>query len=289
MKKSNSINSTKVNNIANTVKKIKNQLNYRTYMRGGAKCQKGGSMVGGNSNITGGGDSNNNVGICWISVLTLIVLVILVLMLGYLIYQNMFSNNVSSIPIPNSTMRNNKKNKEGMMDIVDADGKVININIRNDNPEYPNANMISYPEYVVEKSYERLVNPLLPPERSYELSYGVPINVPSRGYVGGYQQLGAITRVGDSGDATATNDRNSLLPLFGRPLYNGSKKWTYYTTSENRAMIKLQISVNGRKCNEDFGCDELYDGDIVDIKELGGQYKVSIYDYDKPRYIPFAF
>ena len=51
----------------------------------------------------------------------------------------------------------------------------INVNIRDVNPERPNPNQISYLQYEANKASERIINPLLPPERSYTNTYGTPI------------------------------------------------------------------------------------------------------------------
>ena len=68
----------------------------------------------------------------------------------------------------------------------------INLNIRDRDVYSQNPNMISYADYLAEKNVERIVNPLLPPERSYENTYGIPINMPSRGPNLSYQQIGHL-------------------------------------------------------------------------------------------------
>ena len=75
----------------------------------------------------------------------------------------------------------------------------------------------------------------------------------------------------------------------GKPVYPGSNKWLYYTTSDKYNMVKLPFSHNGRKCDSDYGCDELYDGDIVQLPAYNGSFKVSVYQLDKPRYIPYVY
>ena len=64
----------------------------------------------------------------------------------------------------------------------------ININVPRE-PKRPNLNEISYPNYIHQKNHERIIHPLLPPERSYENTYGIPINIPTRGSSGGFQQV----------------------------------------------------------------------------------------------------
>jgi hypothetical protein len=151
--------------------------------------------------------------------------------------------------------------------------------------------------YLVNKDYERVTNPLLPPERRNHyidphshamVTPGVPINIPTRGYSGGVQQVGALYKQ-DSSDETikiGNNNEPVILPLFGMPTYNGSNKWMYYTATDKFNQIKIPITNKNRECSVEYGCDELYDGDIVTIPAYNGNFKVSKYQYDKPRYIP---
>ena len=141
--------------------------------------------------------------------------------------------------------------------------------------------------YLINKDYERVINPLLPPERRNHyidphsiqmVSPGVPINIPTRGYAGGVQQVGALYK--------ENSDEPVILPLFGMPTYNGSNKWMYYTATDKFNQVKIPISNNNRECNLEYGCDELYDGDIINIPAYNGNFKVNKYHFDKPRYIP---
>lgn len=130
---------------------------------------------------------------------------------------------------------------------------------------------------LVNKDYERIVNPLLAPERSYNSTYRVPINVPTRGFSETYQQVGAI----NSGD--------KILPLYGRPKWPGASKWNYYTSTDSFQSVKLPVKFKSRDCQDEIGCDEVYDGDSVDIPQFGQErdFKANIYRLDKPYYLPF--
>ena len=48
------------------------------------------------------------------------------------------------------------------------------------------------------------------------------------------------------------------------------------------------ITNKNRQCTLEYGCDELYDGDIVTIPAYNGDFKVKIYKMNKPRYIPYT-
>jgi len=154
-----------------------------------------------------------------------------------------------------------------------------------------NPNVISYGRYEAAKNMERIINPLLPPERSYTNTYGIPINIPSRGPFQSYQQIGILSKdeIADPDKIPGNNNESNILPLFGRPTYAGSNRWNYYTTSDKFQSVKLPINIEGRKCTDDLGCDELREGDMVTIPSYNGRFRVEIYDFDKPRYIPFVY
>jgi len=130
---------------------------------------------------------------------------------------------------------------------------------------------------LVNKDFERIVNPLLPPERSYNSTYRVPINMPTRGFSENYQQVGAI----NSGD--------KILPLYGRPRWPGASKWNYYTSTDSFQSVKLPVNFKNRDCLDEIGCDEVYDGDSLGIPQFGQEreFKANIYRLDKPYYLPF--
>ena len=144
-------------------------------------------------------------------------------------------------------------------------------------------------QYIVSKEQERLINPLLPPERSYVLTNaGVPANIdiPSRGYSGGFQQMGLLYKK----DASETsNSETNILPLFGRPTHTNSNKWNYYTSSDKFHSLKIPIKHKGRDCNDEHGCPELFDDDTITVPPYNGEFKVKIYGYDSPKYLPMAW
>ena len=167
----------------------------------------------------------------------------------------------------------------------------INLNIRDIDSYQQNPNLISYGRYEAEKNVERIINPLLPPERSYVNTYGIPINIPSRGPQQAYQQVGLLYKenIENPGQIPGNNNETNILPLFGRPTYSGSNRWNYYTSSDKFQTVKLPISLDGRKCTDDLGCNELRNGDMVVIPSYNGRFRVEIYDFDKPQYIPYVY
>lgn len=89
-----------------------------------------------------------------------------------------------------------------------------------------------------------------------------------------YNQIGILT-----GD-------DKILPLYGRLTFSRSNKWLYYTGTDKFHMIKVPIHYKNRDCTHEYGCEELYDNDIVFIPAYNKEFKVSIYQLDRPRYIP---
>ena len=134
-----------------------------------------------------------------------------------------------------------------------------------------------------------LLNPYAPPLRDerYMVSdntprRGVPINVSTSidAVDTEYRQLGLLTPM--KGET-----EGKMLPLMGRPLFVSRDKWQYYTMSEQRNSIKLPISKNGRSATTEYGVDKLFDGDTVFVEGYNQPFKVTTYDNDVMRYIPF--
>ena len=126
-----------------------------------------------------------------------------------------------------------------------------------------------------------LLNPYAPPLRDttfFRSSYGIPINVQTRGLDTAYRQVGILTRI---------NGVETILPIMGRPLHVNRNKWQYYSMSDKNNSVKLPISRNGKSCTNEYGCDCLYNGDSVYVEGYNDAFKVTMYDNDRPQYIPF--
>ena len=205
---------------------------------------------------------------------------------------NSLTSRVGQLFAPNDTDRDpHEGTGTPVSERIKYDINIHNVNIRDDNPEIPNRNRISPLQFEAEKNMERIINPLLPPERSYSNTYGIPINIPSRGPLQSFQQIGILYKdnIVDTDKLPGNNNDSNILPLFGRPTFNGSKRWNYYTSSDKFQNFKIPVSRNGRKCSDDTGCDEIMNGEMITIPSYNGQFKVEIYDYDRPSYIPFVY
>ena len=145
-------------------------------------------------------------------------------------------------------------------------------------PSWPYSNLTNDP----------LLNPYNPPlrdERYFIPSMGVPpgalpINISTN--------VGAVnTQYRQLGIMTATNSNGKIIPLMGRPLFTNRDKWQYYTISDQNNSVKLPVSRNGRSCTNEYGCDKLYTGDTVYIEGLNEPYRITEYDNDTIKYLPF--
>lgn len=102
------------------------------------------------------------------------------------------------------------------------------------------------------------INPPIKPKTYYTtpLSHDKFININTRGPPTIFKQIGVLSG----------NNNKIVLPLFGKQTYRGSHKWFYYTKAARGHMyLDLPIKSNDSDCMDDYGCDELYDGDSVNI------------------------
>jgi hypothetical protein len=107
---------------------------------------------------------------------------------------------------------------------------------------------------------------------------GIPINIPTQSVDASYRQVGILTRL---------QGGEMILPLMGRPLITNRDKWNFYTMSDRNNMVKLPVTNKGRSCTNEYGCDNLYNGDSVFVEGYNDAFKVTMYDNQIMRYIPY--
>jgi hypothetical protein len=79
-----------------------------------------------------------------------------------------------------------------------------------------------------------------------------------------------------------------ILPLMGRRVMSGRDKWQYYTMSNTGNLnTKLPVSVNGRSCTGEYGCDSIMNGDTIYVEGYNDTFKATIYENNLFNYIPF--
>ena len=91
-----------------------------------------------------------------------------------------------------------------------------------------------------------------------------------------YSQIGILTKSG------------MILPLMGRRHMNGRDKWQYYTISNTGGNLntKLPVSVKGKSCTSEYGCDEMMNGDSIYVEGYNDTFKATIYENNAFSYIP---
>jgi Family of unknown function (DUF5755) len=205
-------------------------------------------------------------GVFCVENLSLFLITIILLVLGFLVYINM-----------NKSFRQNI-NIETQMPQQQPQSQTFGLGL-NWLPSWPYTNL----------QRDVLLDPYSAPyrdERYLVPEVGiVPINVPTN--IGAtpidtsYRQVGIITPLNGTPE-------NNILPLMGRPLFTNRDKWQYYTITNQHNNVKLPISFKGKSALNDYGVDKIYNGDTVYVEGYGDAYKVTVYENDTIRYLPFV-
>jgi len=103
---------------------------------------------------------------------------------------------------------------------------------------------------------------------------GLPA-IPTRGIPETYQSIGILKM-----------EDGQVLPLYGRRTASRSDRFQYYSRTDTYNPVQLPIEYKRRNCQDDVGCDELYDRDQVRLAGVGKQGEVTIYRFSGPTYIP---
>jgi hypothetical protein len=136
------------------------------------------------------------------------------------------------------------------------------VNSRNEDGRYSRA----------PKPLRNWLNPVeLPIEGSIS---NIPV-MATRGLPESYQSMGVIQT--SSGE---------LLPLYGRRVASRSDRFNYYTRTDTNNPLPLPIRYKKRDCQDDVGCDELFDNETIQIIPTNQTGKVNIYRFNGPTYIP---
>jgi hypothetical protein len=105
--------------------------------------------------------------------------------------------------------------------------------------------------------------------------YGKLPRVPTRGIPETYQSMGVITM-----------EDGQVLPLYGRRTASRSDRFQYYTRTDTFNPVQLPIRHKRRDCQEDIGCEELFNGESISVSPTGQRGAVTIYRFDGPTYVP---
>lgn len=101
---------------------------------------------------------------------------------------------------------------------------------------------------------------------------------PLRGVEQEFQQVGVLV------SQDANDDQPVILPLFGRKM-STRDRWEYYVASDKFHMWRLPVQFKNRMCEDDVGCEEIYQGDEVVVPDYANKVFIArIYKYDSPKY-----
>ena len=209
-------------------------------------------------------------GVVCVENITLSLLLIIFLVLGFFIYmnskQNITVNDNNHITVENKRERGNLFS--GIL------------------PSWPYTNLpkdVLLNPYAAPYRDERYFVPevtYVPPSSMRSV---VPINVSTN--IGAvdttYRQMGIITPLNGV-------SKDNILPLMGRPLFTNRDKWQYYTISNQHNNVKLPISFKGRSALNDYGVDQIFDGDTIYVEGYNEPFRVTVYENDTIKYLPFV-
>jgi hypothetical protein len=209
----------------------------------------------------------------------MVLIIIVILIVVYLIYvsfikkQTINVNNNNKITIRETQNERNEPNNQ-----YGGSGGFFGLFAK---PNYAYSNLPG----------DVLLNPYVPPLRDErylvpEISYippgRVPINISTN--IGAvdttYRQLGILTPLNEP-------NTNKILPLMGRPLFTNRDKWQYYTMSDQNNSVKLPIRYKGKNASNEYGIDKIYSENIVFVEGYHKAFKVTEYENDTIKYLPF--
>jgi hypothetical protein len=207
-------------------------------------------------------------GVLCVENITLFLMMIIFLVLGYLVYINIKENN-NGAKGETINIEQNVQEPRGLSTLF---GLI---------PSYPYTNL---PNDVLLNPYSAPYRDerYFIPEVSLANRNSVPINISTN--IGSvdttYRQLGMLTPLNGT-------SKDNILPLMGRPLFTGRDKWQYYTISNQHNNIKLPISFKGKSALTDYGVDKIFSSDTVYVEGYNDAFKATVYENDTIKYLPF--
>jgi hypothetical protein len=203
-------------------------------------------------------------GVICVENVTLLLLFIILLVLVSFIYSNSNSKDV--------TINNDINNKEM------SSGWLNNLI-----PSWPYNNLprdVLIDPYAAPYRDERYIVPNI---SLLGMRNTIPINVSTN--IGSvdttYRQMGIITPLNGA-------SKDNILSLMGRPLFTNRDKWQYYTISNQHNNIKLPITFKGKSALNDYGVDKIFDGDTIYVEGYNEPFRVTVYENDTIKYLPFV-
>jgi len=121
-----------------------------------------------------------------------------------------------------------------------------------------------------------LTNLYAPPLRNDNYVNGIQ-PIATQRFDPNYRQIGILTR---------RNGSDEILPLMGRRKMTSRDKWQYYTMTGNNIQMKLPLSVNGKSCTGEYGCDEIFNNDTVYVEGFKDVFVATVYENNTFSYMP---
>jgi hypothetical protein len=103
--------------------------------------------------------------------------------------------------------------------------------------------------------------------------YGKLSSLPTRGMPETYQSMGVMAM-----------EDGQILPIYGRRTASRSDRFQYYTRTDSYNPVQLPIRHKRRDCQDDIGCEELFDGDSITVIPTNQTGRATIYRFDGPKY-----
>lgn len=202
-------------------------------------------------------------GVICIENITLFLLFIIIGILGFLIYSN-FNSKTNLVEVKNIHIKDKTEPSSNWIPSFE--------------PSWPYNNLqndVLLNPYSAPYSDERYLVPEIRP-----VPINISTNISATPSTTSYRQMGIMTPLNGT-------SKDNILPLMGRPLFTSRDKWQYYTISNQHNNVKLPISFKGRSALNDYGVDQIYSGDTVYVEGYNDAFKVTIYENDTIKYLPF--
>lgn len=190
-------------------------------------------------------------------------LIIFLSLILTLIFSNMKNNKELSYNCDNTEI---KKELQFLKNNINNNNNNYNINkIINENIDLRNK-LIN--DNIISRDRKVINDPIYPPLK--RLPNHLINSIPTRGYPDNYHMVGILNR----------KDDEKILQLFGRQRYPGSHQWEYYVTGNdpNGFTVKIPFKMNNYELIDDTT--------TINIPQLNGEFKATIYENSGPVYNP---
>jgi hypothetical protein len=181
----------------------------------------------------------------------------------------------------NQTIKTIKNETNQIKTIIEDSSKEESYKYNNETYKYNNENR-NLNDSIVNRDYRIVYDPLAPASKRPATHVFPPndfnryIDIPTRGYPDSYQYLGNLFKV--SGNTEIQGDK--VVKLFGRQKIRGSNQYEYYGITNDSSTLNYKIPINTKNYQE------LFDGDIINIPQLGGSFNVNLHPDQTFRYNP---